>query len=132
MDSSLAAKMSKSPPRVPWRILQHWYCKFGKNDVEGLPYAGKNPLQLPMDSREGSIVSLSSMTRICSGRTGRLRKTAHSRACHGGQCKVLPLQPFRSVLDPIRGHCCFLSFAQIGKIQEVTDQRMLPILWRLN
>ena len=53
---------------------------FGKNYVERLSYAVKNPLQLPMDSREG----------------------LHCRACHGGQCKVLKLQPFRSVLDPIR------------------------------
>ena len=32
-----------------------------------------NPLQLPMDSREGSIVSLSQLTRICYGRTGHLQ-----------------------------------------------------------
>ena len=60
-----------------------------KNDVVGLPSAGKNPLQLPMDSREGSIVSVSPMTRICQWRTGHLqsscRLTAHSRACHSGQ-----------------------------------------------
>ena len=30
-----------------------------KNDVEGPPHAGENPLQVPMDSREGHIVSLS-------------------------------------------------------------------------
>ena len=30
-----------------------------KNDVEGLPYVDSNPLQLSMDSREGSIVYLS-------------------------------------------------------------------------
>ena len=36
----------------------------------------------------------------------------------------------RSVLHPIRGQCCFLLYAQIDKIQEVTDQRRLPILWR--
>ena len=63
MDSPLAAKMSKLSPRVPWRIIQHAYS--AKNDVEGLPYAEKNPSQLPMDSREGSTVSLSPMTRIC-------------------------------------------------------------------
>ena len=65
MDSPLAAKMSKLPPSVPWRIIQHMRAHSAKNDVEGLPYAEKNRLQLPMDSREGSIVSLSSMTRIC-------------------------------------------------------------------
>ena len=59
-------------------------------------------------------------------------KTAHSRACHGGHCKVLKLQLLRSVLDPIRGQCYFLSYSQICMIQEVTDQRRLPILWRLN
>ena len=35
-----------------------------KNDVEGLPYAERNLLHLPMDSREGSIVSLSPKIRI--------------------------------------------------------------------
>ena len=40
-----------------------------KNDVEGLPYAEKNPSQLPMDSREGSTVSLSPMIRICQWHT---------------------------------------------------------------
>ena len=30
VDSPLAAKMSKLPPRVPWRIIQHWKCIFGK------------------------------------------------------------------------------------------------------
>ena len=34
---------------------------------------GENPLQLPMDSREGSIVSPIPKTRICQGRTGRLQ-----------------------------------------------------------
>ena len=84
-----------------------------ENDVEGLPYAEKNPLQLPMDSREGSFVSLSPMTRIfksvlniCSH---NLWKTAHSRACQSGQHQVLKLQSFWSVLDPIRGQCRFLS-----------------------
>ena len=28
---------------------QHWKCTFGKNDVDGLPHAGKHPLQVPMD-----------------------------------------------------------------------------------
>ena len=54
------------------------------------------------------------------------RLTAHSGACHGGQCKVLKLQPLRSVSDPIRGQRCFLSCAQIGEIQEVTNQRIFP------
>ena len=107
-----------------------------KKDVEGLPYAVKNPLQLLMDSRGGSIVSLRPKTRICQWHTEHLqsyfRKAAHSRACHSGQCKVLKLQNFRSVLDPIHSQCCLFSYAQIGKIQEVTDQRILPILWRLN
>ena len=35
-----------------------------KDDVEGLPCVEKNPLQLPTDSREGSIVSLSPKIRI--------------------------------------------------------------------
>ena len=52
------------------------------------------------------------------------RWTAQRRPRHSGQCKVLKLQPFRSVLDPIRDQCCFLSCAQISKIQEVTDQRI--------
>ena len=43
------------------------------------------------------------------------RYTAHRWACHRGQ-------PFRSILDPIHDQCCFFSYAQIGKIQEVTDQ----------
>ena len=60
-----------------------------------------------------------------------LRYSAQRRARHSGQCKILKLQPFRSVLDPIRGQCCFLSCAQIGKIQEVTEQRILSTLWRL-
>ena len=36
-----------------------------KSDVGRLPYALKNPLQLPVDSREGWVVYLSPMTRIC-------------------------------------------------------------------
>ena len=76
-----------------------------------------------MDSR-GSIVALGPKTRICLWRTGRAQS-----ALHGGQRKVLELQPFRSVLDPIRGHqCCFPSNTQIRKVQEVSDQRLLPIL----
>ena len=39
-----------------------------KNDVEGLTYAVKNPLQLPMDSREGSTVALGPKARICQWR----------------------------------------------------------------
>ena len=35
-----------------------------KHDVQGLPYAVQNPLQLPMDSREGSNVPFNPMTRI--------------------------------------------------------------------
>ena len=34
------------------------------NDVEELPFVEKNPMQLPLDSREGSIVSLSPESRI--------------------------------------------------------------------
>ena len=34
--------------------------------------------------------------------------------------------------DPSRCQSCFISCAQVGKIQEVTDQRTLSILWRLN
>ena len=30
LDSPLAAKMSKSQPRVPWSNMQHWKCMFGK------------------------------------------------------------------------------------------------------
>ena len=44
-----------------------------KTDVEGLPYVGKLPLQLPMDSGEGSIVSPSLKIRICQLRGGRLQ-----------------------------------------------------------
>ena len=65
VDSPLAATMSKLPPRVPWRIIQQWKCICGKNDVEGLPHAVNNPLQLPRNSRQGSIVSLIPMTHIC-------------------------------------------------------------------
>ena len=36
-----------------------------RNHVKELPYAEKKFLQLPMDFREGSVVSLSPMTRIC-------------------------------------------------------------------
>ena len=70
-----------------------------------------------------------SVLNICSH---IFRKTTHSRACHSGQCKVLKLQPFRSGLDPIRGQCWFLLNTQTGKVQEVTDQRILPILKCLN
>ena len=45
---------------------------FGKKDVEGLPYERENPLQLRVDSREESIVSLSPKTRICSWRADYL------------------------------------------------------------
>ena len=38
--SPLAAKMPKLPFRVPWGLIQHWKCTFGKNDVEGLPKEG--------------------------------------------------------------------------------------------
>ena len=44
-----------------------------KDDVEGLPYSVRNPLQLPTDSREGSIVSLSPMTRIFQWHTENLQ-----------------------------------------------------------
>ena len=45
--------------------------------------------------------------------------------------KVLKFQPFRSIIDPVRGQWCFL-YTQVGKVQEVTDQRILPILRRLD
>ena len=35
-----------------------------KNDVEGLPYAGQNRRQVPMDSREGSSVALSRLAFV--------------------------------------------------------------------
>ena len=79
-----------------------------------------------MDSREGSVVPLSPKIRICQLR----RQTACRSARPGGQRKVL--KPFRSMFDPIRGRCCFFLYAQIAKVQEVTDQRMLPILRRSN
>ena len=61
-DSSLAAKMSKFPPRVP----NNGRTDSVRNDIEELSYAGKIFLQLPKDShREGSIVTLSPETRIC-------------------------------------------------------------------
>ena len=41
-----------------------------KTDVEGLPYVWKFPLQLPMDSGEGSIVSPSLKIRIFALRSG--------------------------------------------------------------
>ena len=44
-----------------------------KNDDERLPYAGKNPLQLPMGSREGSILSASPKTRTCQWRIEHLQ-----------------------------------------------------------
>ena len=82
-----------------------------------------------MDSHEGSIVALG-------WRTGRVQPdfevNCSTPGRHGGQRKVVKLQPFRSVFDPIRGQCCFLFYTQMGKVQEVTDQRILPTLRRLN
>ena len=66
---------------------------------------------------------------VCSSFLGELLN-AQRQACQGGQCEVLKLHPVRSVLDPIRGQHCFLLYAQLGKIQEVSDQRILPILLR--
>ena len=86
-----------------------------------------------MNSREGSIVALAQrlasvngVLDVCSQISKK--KNAQYRARHGGQRKVLKLQLFKSVLDPIRGPRRFLSYTQVGNIQEVTDQRMLPIL----
>ena len=43
VDSPLAAKMSKSSPRVPWGNMQHRSCMFGKKMLsKKLPYAGRN------------------------------------------------------------------------------------------
>ena len=77
---------------------------------------------------EGSIVVLSPKTFICQWHTEHLqsyfRLTAQRRACHGGQRKVLKFQTWKSVLDQSRGPCCFLSYAQMGKIQKVTNQHI--------
>ena len=96
---------------------RHWGCSevtystesahSAKNDVERLPYAGKNPLQVPM--RINCLVS--PKFRICSLRSGRLQsdfpeKLPVDRPVLVGQRKVLNLQPFGSVLDPFRGRCC--------------------------
>ena len=70
--SPLAAKMSNLPPRCPAATYSTGNAYSAKNDVEGLPCAGKNSLQVPMDSREGSIDALGPKTRICQWRTGRL------------------------------------------------------------
>ena len=62
MGSQLTTRMPKLPPRVSWSHgktalnLHIWQ----QNDVEELPYAGKIPLQPPMNFS----VSLSPMTRI--------------------------------------------------------------------
>ena len=131
VDSPLAAKMSKLPPRVPLRIIQHWKCIFGKNDVEGLPYAEKilcNFRRIPVKDQ---------LFPWAQWRTEHLQSYFQVNCSSLGPVTVAnanfsKLQPFRSVLDPTHSQCCFLSYGQIGKIQEVTDQRMLPILWHLN
>ena len=51
-DSPLAAKMSKLPPKCPGESYSTGIAFSAKNDVDGLPHAVNNPLQLPMDSRE--------------------------------------------------------------------------------
>ena len=121
VDSSLAAKMSKCPPRVPWSNIAYSL----RNHVEGGHVRGKlfcNCRWIPAkDQLFPWVQKLSfvwSMLYICST---ILRLTAYSRACHSGQCKVLKLQTFRSVLDQIRSQYCFLLYAQSGEVQEVTD-----------
>ena len=69
----------------------------------------------------------------CSGpKDSHLLIACWTPARHGGQRKVLKLQSFRSVLNPIRGQCCFHLCTQMGKVQKVTNQRMLSILRRLS
>ena len=65
VDSPLAAEMSKSPPKCPEATYSTGSAHSGKHDVEGLPFAEKNPVQVPMYSREGSIVALGPKTCIC-------------------------------------------------------------------
>ena len=55
--------------------------------------------------------------------------TASGWACNSRQQWALKFQPFTSVLDPIRGQCCFLSDTYLWKIQEVTDQRRYCGAW---
>ena len=65
VDSPLAAKMSNRHRGCPEATYSTGNALSAQKDVEGLPYAGKNSLQVPMDSHQGSIVALDPKTRIC-------------------------------------------------------------------
>ena len=70
MDSPQAARIVTEGAQVTHSTGSAYWAK---NDFEGLPYVVKNPLQLPMDSREGSLVSVIPKIRISSLRSGRLQ-----------------------------------------------------------
>ena len=60
--------------------MQHWKKRIlAKNDVEGLSNTGENPLRLPMDSREGSIVSLSPMFELATTHSREARIDSNGR-----------------------------------------------------
>ena len=66
VDSPLAAKMSKSPPRRPEATYSIGNARSADNDVEGLPYTEQNPLRLPINSREASIAFVDCVVDVCS------------------------------------------------------------------
>ena len=72
------------------------------------------------------LACVKSVLNICSR---ILWITASGWACNSRQQWALKFQPFTSVLDPIRGQCCFLSSTYFWKIQEVTDQRRYCGAW---
>ena len=90
-----------------------------RKDIKERSNSGKSLLQLPMDSREGSIVSLSHLS---------IARCASAVIFFGWRCtagsvkvaiaKVSKFQPFRPVLYPIRGNTasfCMLNLARSRK-----------------
>ena len=129
--------MSNFSPRVPWSNIQHWKYIIGKKWRRRFWFFRVKTLcnfrWIPVKDRLFPWVQcLAFVHGELNIPSYLFRWTAHRRACHCGQCWVLKLQIFKSVFDPLRDQCCFLLYTQLGKVQEITDQRILPILWRLN
>ena len=85
MDLPLAAKSRNFHRRCPGATYSTRSACSAKLDVDRLTMCGKNHMQLPMDSLEGSIVSMSPKTRICKWRTEHLQSKIF--------CKLLNLGP---------------------------------------
>ena len=131
VDSPLAAKMysERGCPEVTYSTGS---AHSAKNDVERLTCVWKNPLQFPIDSREGSIFSEpqdphSPIAQRTSA-VGFFGKLPVDRPVLVANVRFCSFNPSGPSLIQFRGQCCFFLYAQTGKVQEVTDLRKLPIL----